>query len=125
MTDLEHNYFEAIVVGNIEYLRQCIEFGIDLNIVDMDSWTGLMNAYSVEVMEELLNAGADINFVNNYGLTALRVAIIKNNIAVVKYLISCGADIIDRNGNNAITLAQFDNFTEIENYLKFVMRIKI
>jgi CRP-like cAMP-binding protein len=47
----------------------------------------------IELLSALLKYGADINAHNRYGITALHVAILKDRLAVVDFLVQKGADI--------------------------------
>ena len=58
-------------------------------------------------MELLINNGANINIVNNYGYTPLTVASLSGDLEIVNLLISNGADINihDNYGNTALIKA--------------------
>lgn len=68
----------AVVSGNIEAIRQHIAAGTDINQKDtMGGSSPLITAcfyVQKEIAKLLINAGADINFQNNDGSTALHVA---------------------------------------------------
>ena len=53
-----------------------------------------------EIVKALINAGANVNVKNNYGVPVLMVAILRNDIETLKALIKAGADvnIVDRAG---------------------------
>ncbi len=63
--------------------------------------TALMMADSLEYAQLLLNAGADVNTINQHGSTALMYA---PNIAIAQLLFDAGADIdaIDNEGNTIL-----------------------
>lgn len=68
--------------------------------------TALMECES-EIFERLIQGGADINSKNKDGVTPLMIAVQKDNVSLVKYLASKGADIHtqDNNKNSPISLA--------------------
>lgn len=62
---------------------------------------------TTNVTTDLLNSGVDINHKNDKGLTPLMLAVINNNVDLVKILLEKGADInaIDKQGNTALIYA--------------------
>ena len=49
---------------------------------------------NLKCIEELLNAGADVNIIDNKGNTALARASFKGDVDCLKELIAAGADVI-------------------------------
>ena len=80
-------------VGSV---RKWIETAPNLNIIDTDGHTVLMQAVSfghTEVVKLLIEAGADLNVQDNDGYTALIYAIIRGDTEVAQLLIGAGADL--------------------------------
>ncbi len=84
--------------GDLAAVRSLLAAGADPNAVDnseVRGWTALMASAkvgSIEVTETLLNAHANINAKNEYGATALDIAVLSRGISspVVAVLIAAG-----------------------------------
>jgi len=84
--------------GDLAAVRSLLAAGADPNAVDnsdVRGWTALMaaaKAGSIEVMEALLNAHANVNVKNAYGATALDIAVLNRGVSspVVAALIAAG-----------------------------------
>ena len=89
----------AARTGNLEFLKQMINKGADVNTNNYGDKTALMLATengNLEAVKLLINAGADVNDVNvdDYGgKTALILATENGNLDAVKLLINAGADV--------------------------------
>ncbi len=102
-----------------------IDNGVDINMQDNTSHTGLMSSLfisnAVEAAVCLLENGADINKRDFFGRTALIQAVKRQNIDHVKLLVEYGADIDikDDDGKTAIDFAtrQKKKAPEILTYL--------
>lgn len=57
----------ACLKSHVECLKLLITNGIDIDIMDEDGRTGLHYARTFEIAELLLNAGADVNAISEYG----------------------------------------------------------
>src|SRR5215813_8116925 len=105
---------EAISQGEVDQIKQLVEQGASLKYLDEWRRTPLIWATigsglnNKEVVEVLLDLGADINAQNNNGMTALMEAILYNNVEVAKILIARGADVhlTNRHGSTAVTFAR-------------------
>lgn len=90
--------------GNTKKLNTYLAEGGDINARNSGGETALMQAVrngNLEMIDFLLNAGADINA--SYapsGLTPLRIAIEQNNAPLVSVLIDRGADVNQTNEVN-------------------------
>ena len=82
-----------------------------VNAQDHDLDTGLMRASSIghiEIIELLINAGADVNAQNEESATALiEASYIHNNLEVIRLLINAGANVNaqDYDGNTPVIIA--------------------
>lgn len=47
----------------------------------------------IELVEKTLNQGANINYLNDLGVSAVSVSVLKNNINMIRFLASKGADV--------------------------------
>ena len=73
-----------------------------------------------EIVNVLLNAGANVNAKNNIGYTALEVAIRKGHTEIVNALLKAGADVNakDSFGMTMLELAKMYGHTEVVKTLK-------
>jgi ankyrin repeat protein len=73
----------------------------------------------LEIVELLLENGADVNIVSNTGDTALTIAIREEHVAIVEMLLEYGADTRVKNdrGENPLIMATRLKNTEIVNLL--------
>ncbi|ORX51488.1 ankyrin, partial [Piromyces finnis] len=81
--------------------------------------TASENGY-LDILQYLLDVGnVDINEVFSYGFTALMIAVKKDLLPVVQFLIEHGANIYykDNNNNTALLLGVRYNRSQIINYL--------
>ena len=89
--------FTYVEDGNIQLVKNYINSGYDLNIQNYndDGYTPLIYAIlkdNIEIVELLLNAGADIDKQDNNGYTALIYAAYDNNRNVIELLLDYHAD---------------------------------
>ena len=110
--------FEYIKNGDIQSIKNYIDYGYDLNIKNLHGDSPLIHAAKydkIEIVKLLLNAGVGIDEQNNYGDTALIHATYKNNIEIVKLLLNAGSyiDKQDKYGYTALIWAAFYNNREI------------
>ena len=89
-------------------LQAVIENGADVNATDMNSTTALMLACqegNMEVINVLLNAGADINIVDTKGLTWIHHAVVRGgNKETLQAIINYGANVNATNKENMTAL---------------------
>ena len=86
----------AVITNNMEALKQHIAAGSNLNEKDpLGGSSPLISAClfgKTEMAIALINAGADLNFINNDGSTALHTASFFCHPEIVKLLLDKGAD---------------------------------
>ena len=108
--------------NDFDELRRLVEGGVDINSVDGDGLSLLMNAILVETPSEtavrlLVDAGADVNFEDSgQGWTALHFAARDQNAGIVKLLLEAGArtDSQDMYGNTPLWRAVMNNNPNLE-----------
>ncbi|MCL4360949.1 ankyrin repeat domain-containing protein [Candidatus Dependentiae bacterium] len=78
----------------------------ELNKEFQDIYRTSFDSYREQFAKKLLNAGADINSLNNMGYTPLMLAVMNGNVNFVKFLLKNGANVNFNTGrNSALTLA--------------------
>eukprot|EP00005_Dracoamoeba_jomungandri_P002814 CAMPEP_0174250894 /NCGR_PEP_ID=MMETSP0439-20130205/911_1 /TAXON_ID=0 /ORGANISM="Stereomyxa ramosa, Strain Chinc5" /LENGTH=273 /DNA_ID=CAMNT_0015331075 /DNA_START=22 /DNA_END=840 /DNA_ORIENTATION=+ len=121
----EINIFSYAKEGDLEKVRELLESGEDVNVVDEDGssplhWAALFD--QIKVMSYLLERGAEIDLANlKEGQTPLHWACIGKSTKAVMKLIHAGADPCkqDRRGyNSLIHAAQYDHILAIHFLLK-------
>lgn len=94
--------------GNISLIKALVAAGADVNKADSLNKFPLLCASSVEVLDVLLDSGAEINYlVKN---TALTWAVRFDEVEIVKRLIARGANVNIKNSNGATALMIAVNF---------------
>ncbi|KAK0094162.1 hypothetical protein PV326_011661 [Microctonus aethiopoides] len=91
--------------GKIQFVRELINHGADVNVEDFDHWTPLLCAAKEghsEVCFELLEHGANLEHRDVGGWTALMWASYKGRTGTVTLLLSRGAD-VNAHGNYHIS----------------------
>lgn len=103
----------AIKYKNREMAELLINKGADVNAVNIEGRTPLINAARSgvkEIVELLINNGADVNAVDIYGTTPLMEAARWANKEIAELLIKAGDNInaVDTYGNTALILAAWN-----------------
>ncbi|XP_011303261.1 kinase D-interacting substrate of 220 kDa isoform X2 [Fopius arisanus] len=98
--DRDENASTALIYasskGKIQFVRELINHGADVNAEDADNWTALLCASKeghTDVCLELLDHGGDLEHRDMGGWTALMWATYKGRLVTVKFLLSRGADV--------------------------------
>jgi ankyrin repeat protein len=122
--------YSAIYCNTIKYVKHFIESDISLlNCKFYNESTPILTASYVghiEIIEYLIEKGADINSIGDHGLTPLLMAVYNGKFNAVKYLVEHGANINHRNIEkyNAVDIAIRWEYTEIVHYLKKIRLLK-
>ena len=87
----------------------------ELHLPELVYWGSLGD---VEQVEELLEDGIDPNQTDEEGYSALQAAAENDNLAVVKLLVSKGANVAYKGEYTALELAEMAENTEVVAYLK-------
>ena len=107
--------------GNVDAVRSWVASGADINVVDEDGTTPLMDSshrLHSECVAEMLRLGADARRVNNRGMTALHwvaaCAFGGDGVGVVRQLVAAGCDaaVRDNDGHTAVELARTEHGAE-------------
>lgn len=105
--------------ASFEEAQKFVQSGNEVNIFDEDGQTLLMkaamNTSNPDVVNLLIDADADVNAQNKYGLTPLMIAAGKNNLAAVKLLLNNGANVnaTSKKGITALHLSMFSKNSEL------------
>ncbi len=114
----------ASVKGHVPAVRQLLVSGADPNLRDIYGWTPLMRAVYEErekVVQALLEQpDVDLNVSNDQGATALHLAAVKGNEALIRSLLLAGADpsMGDRKGRTPENLAVAAGHEKVAKLLK-------
>ena len=87
----------------------------ELHLPELVYWSSLGD---FEQVEQLLLDGADPNQTDEEGYSALQAAAENDNLAVVKLLVSKGANVVYKGEYTALQLAEMAENTEVVAYLK-------
>ena len=114
LEDSRENIWVAVRTGNREALKVHLANGVDLNTQDPQSgltplsWAIFTGA--VEIAEQLIKAGADVNGKNRDEGTSLHEAAFMGRDRIARILLQNGADmdVMDDNGQTPLNRAQAD-----------------
>lgn len=84
----------AAAKGDLQRVKELLDFGADANVVSVNGATALMYAARnnhLEIAQKLINAGAKVNVVNDKKSTALSIATKQNHTEMVELLTQHGA----------------------------------
>jgi ankyrin repeat protein len=117
----------AVAEGKEDLAKLLVEYGADVNAIDADGNTALMEAANfahLNLVKFLVEHGANVNAAATLGgytgYTALIYAAQRGHVKVVKYLIKHGANINakKKNGDTALSLAENNSHTEVARILR-------
>lgn len=117
----------AAYAGDLARVQQLLATGADVNATDDSGWTALMKAcYNTEqkrgfadVVQALIDAGADIEAPIGYGVRPLMLAAGYGETAVVDTLLRAGADVLAKNegGYTALMMVKQKFYVDVINLL--------
>lgn len=95
-TDLENDFRQAAIDGDLKTLKSLLSQGVDINAADSAGWTAIRGAVfgeNIAAVNFLLKSHADPNTqLKEDGTTSLLWAVENENIEMVKALLNAGAD---------------------------------
>jgi ankyrin repeat protein len=113
--------------GNLPMVTALLNAGADINVSDAGGWTALMKAAHnadkntgfPEVVQALIDAGANIEAPIGYGVRPLMLAAGYGETAVVECLLKAGADVSARNegGYTALMMVKQKHYVDVINLL--------
>ena len=117
----------GIIANDISMVRKAINNGVDVNF-EMQGEVGLplniaISKGELEIVKELIQAGADVNKMDKHMLTPLSYAIIdeRNDMRIIQELIKAGADVNATmfGGHSILWYAEYEhNYKVIEELKK-------
>lgn len=91
----------ASMRGHKEILKLLLDAKADVNLSGEGGDLALAIASDVSTAKIIITAGGDVNFKNQYGYSVLHLAVKKNNLRIIKFLLAAGAD------PNSVTLYNY------------------
>ena len=126
-TDGVSALMHAAHMGNLAIVNKLIETGADVNWADASGWSALVKAaYNAdrncgfpEVVQALIDAGADVEAPLSYGVRPLMLAAAYGETAVVEVLLQAGVDVLARNhgGLTALMMVKEKHYVDVINLL--------
>lgn len=117
----------AAHAGNLEMVKTLIAAGADVNAKNEQGWSAISRAvYNAEqnrgfaeVVQALIDSGADIEAAISYGVRPLMLAAGYGETAVVEALLNAGADVLAKNegGYTALMMVKQKHYVDVVNLL--------
>ena len=125
--DMSQELMAAAHAGDLAQVNSLLKSGADVNACDENGWSPLMKAcYNAElkhgfaeVVQALIEAGADIEAPIGYGVRPLMLAAGYGETAVVEVLLRAGADVLAQNegGFTALMMVKQKHYVDVVNLL--------
>jgi hypothetical protein len=113
--------FSAIANQNYEIVKILIEYGASIEVKEKiyEDTPLLASMKSKEIAELLINSGANIHAENKIKDTPIHIAVLLNNLSIVKKLAEKGANLnkMNKQSNNPIIFAVGNGYIDIVKYL--------
>jgi len=90
---LETAFRQAVLRNDIKRIKLMLDYGLSPNLTDSKGCSLLMLTDNLLTAEMLLKAGADVNYENPNGESALSLAVKKNQTGKVRLLMKYGAKV--------------------------------
>lgn len=105
----DYALIEATADNNLSKVKKLLDEGANPNTLGDYGWTALHEACShsnikTEIIDALIDAGADPNLHASGGISALQLAVQKDNLDAVKKIVDAHADIEYMNGGKKSVL---------------------
>ncbi len=117
----------AAYAGNLSLVKALIAAGADVNLQDERGWSAISRAvYNaeqnrgfVDVVQMLIDSGANIEAAISYGVRPLMLAAGYGETAVVEVLQNAGADVLAKNegGFTALMMVKQKHYVDVVNLL--------
>lgn len=117
----------AAYVGDLVKVKALLAAGADVNARDARGWSAISRAVHnaeqdrgfADVVQVLIEAGADIEATIGYGVRPLMLAAGYGETAVVEVLLRAGADVLARNegGYTALMMVKQKHYVDVVNLL--------
>lgn len=126
----DKNFLTLCKTANHSQIKSALKQGANPNAAKKNKFSALMMAAQFnrdpEVINVLIDSGADVNAVNNHGQTALLFAAQYNFPQIIKTLCDRGADItiIDRFGKSAFSYANSRRKNKLDNNILILLQPK-
>lgn len=124
---MSNELMAAAHAGDLAQVQRLLAAGADVNVRDENGWSALMHAcYNAElkrgfadVVQALIDAGADIEAPIGYGVRPLMLAAGYGETAVVEALLKAGADVQAKNegGYTALMMVKQKHYVDVVNLL--------
>ena len=98
-----HN-IQLLMVMSLVFCGQTM-FGMDANTAEQKLWNGLRLG-NLELVQAAIAEGANVNWRDNNGYTALTTAVFYNRLEMVQVLIAAEADVNIRSNNGQTALKE-------------------
>ena len=97
---------QAASDGDEEYLQELLDAGADVDALDDEEWTALMWSLSASIAKKLIAAGADAHYVTSDGESVLMAISRRAEPEVVAVVIAAGVDVNSASTTGNVALGE-------------------